>query len=131
VRDVADQGQDTRIHVERGTPTDAVVVGQDDGGGGVQKRRHVRPTDRQLAGPVVARESERRARRGRDHRQEQAVRRRCRHCRRGRPLRRVHDHQRARRQLPSDRRWTAAATASDFRQTVSRHRLLRVNAIVE
>lgn len=69
VRHVPYQGQDTRVHVERGTTATANELR---GGRGrlVQKRRHVRPADRKFVGPVVAGKPERRSRRGRGHHQE-------------------------------------------------------------
>lgn len=147
VRDVTDQRQDPRVHVERRRTTAdggggggggcggrvvVVVVVHSDGqrdNGGVRgdgqrdacvQERHVRPANRELAGPVVAREPQRRSRRGRGHCQKQVYVffRLCRRRQRGRPLRSVHDHQRARRQLPyGRRRWPAAAT--QVLQTVS------------
>lgn len=105
VRHVAHQGQDTRVHAERGTPDRRR---RDQGGpfGRVQGgRRHVRAAHWQLAGPVAAREPERRTRRGRGQEQVCGRRsgRRRRRRRRGRPLRRVHDRLRAGRQLATRR----------------------------
>lgn len=142
MRHVADQGQDTRVHAERGTATDDRDVHHGGGGHGgqhgadvQQQRRHVRSADRQLSGPVVAREPKCRPRRSRGHCQEQVVDFTAFFCHDGRghgsyPLRyhhrprgpyrdHHHGHHCACRQFASNCRSTAATTATTFHQTVS------------